>query len=197
MASWCDNIPAPLDANGCVVPLDTKELVYKGDTREVYGIAYSAQQECWSVAIRGLNSIDTRACTLPDSWESLEEDARKTPRDYIESRGIVAGNGGRVTAMAVDIVRRAKALEGVTTVISERRLEVAEKLRALDMSDIEVDGCILDSPKYVGLLLMRMVSVARDSRDGLNRFPSTFSAQAVVELFADLIDPERGDDDDE
>ena len=81
--------------------------------------------------------------------------------------------------------------------ISERRREVAKKLRALDMSDIEVDGRILDSPKYVGLLLMRMVSVARDSRDGLGRFPSTFSAQAVVELFADLIDPERGDDDDE
>lgn len=26
--------------------------------------------------------------TSPDSWERLEEDARKAPRDYIEGRGI-------------------------------------------------------------------------------------------------------------
>ena len=56
------------------------------------------------------------------------------------------------------------------------------------MSDIEVDGCIIDSPKYVGLLLMRMLDAACDYRDGLHHFPGFFSAQAVVELFADLID---------
>lgn len=70
----------------------------------------------------------------------------------------------------------------------EKRSEVAQKLRALDMSDIEVDGCIIDSPKYVGLLLMRMLDAACDYRDGLHHFPGFFSAQAVVELFADLID---------
>lgn len=70
----------------------------------------------------------------------------------------------------------------------DRRHEVAQKLRALDMSDIDVDGCIIDSPKYVGLLLMRMLDVACDYRDGLHYFPGHFSAQAVVELFADLID---------
>ena len=70
---------------------------------------------------------------------------------------------------------------------NERR-EVAQKLRELDMSDIEVDGCIIDSPKYVGLLLMRMLDAACDYRDGLHHFPGFFSAQAVVELFADLID---------
>ena len=70
----------------------------------------------------------------------------------------------------------------------ERRREIAQKLRALDMSDIEVDGCIIDSPKYVGLLLMRMLDAACDYRDGLHHFPGFFSAQAVVELFADLID---------
>lgn len=69
----------------------------------------------------------------------------------------------------------------------EKRREVAQKLRALDMSDIEVDGCIIDSPKYVGLLLMRMLYAACDYRDGLHYFPGFFSAQAVVELFADLI----------
>lgn len=69
-----------------------------------------------------------------------------------------------------------------------KRREVAQELRALDMSDIEVDGCIVDSPKYVGLLLMRMIDVVCDYRDGLHYFPGFFSAQAVVELFADLID---------
>lgn len=72
---------------------------------------------------------------------------------------------------------------------SDERREVAQELRALDMSDIEVDGCIIDSPKYVGLLLMRMLDVACDYRGGLHYFPGFFSAQAVVELFADLIDP--------
>lgn len=70
----------------------------------------------------------------------------------------------------------------------ETRRKVAAELRALDVSDIEVDGHIIDSPKYVGLLLMRMLEVVCDYRDGLHYFPAFFSAQAVVELFADLID---------
>lgn len=73
-------------------------------------------------------------------------------------------------------------------ITDEKKREVAQKLRTLDMSDIEVDGCIIDSPKYVGLLLMRMLDAACDYRDGLHHFPWFFSAQAVVELFADLID---------
>ena len=73
-------------------------------------------------------------------------------------------------------------------ITDEKKRDVAQKLRALDMSDIEVDGCIIDSPKYVGLLLMRMLNAACDYRDGLHHFPGFFSAQAVVELFADLID---------
>lgn len=74
------------------------------------------------------------------------------------------------------------------TFTSDKRREVAARLRALDMSDIEVDGCIIDSPEYVGLLLMRMLDVVCDYRDGLHYFPGFFSARAVVELFADLID---------
>lgn len=73
-------------------------------------------------------------------------------------------------------------------ITDEKKRDVAQKLRELDMSDIEVDGCIIDSPKYVGLLLMRMLDAACDYRDGLHHFPGFFSAQAVVELFADLID---------
>lgn len=70
----------------------------------------------------------------------------------------------------------------------DERRDVAARLRGLDMSDIEVDGCIINSPEYAGLLLVRMLDVARDYRGGLHYFPSFFSAQSVVELFADLID---------
>lgn len=75
-------------------------------------------------------------------------------------------------------------------ITDEERREVAKRLRELDVSDIEIDGCIIDSPKYVGLLLMRMLDAACDYRDGLHHFPGFFSARAVVELFADLIDPQ-------
>lgn len=67
MASWSDNIPAPLDANGCVVPLDTKELVYKGETRGVYSI----RSKCWFVEFLECVGTCVSSCTLPDSWERL------------------------------------------------------------------------------------------------------------------------------
>ena len=39
MANWYDNIPAPVDANGREVPLDTRELVLDGKVFEVSGLA--------------------------------------------------------------------------------------------------------------------------------------------------------------
>ena len=73
MANWYDNVPVPMDANGCVVPLDTKELVYKGETREVYGLLYSTRIKCWFVKF--WNDVDrcVSSCTMPDSWERLQE----------------------------------------------------------------------------------------------------------------------------
>lgn len=114
MANWFDNVPVPMDANGCVVPLDTKELVYKGKTREVYCFVYGTRLKLWFVEFGDLVDICLSACTIPDSWESLEEDAKKAPRDYVEGRGIEVGSDGRVTAMARDIVSRAKDLAGVS-----------------------------------------------------------------------------------
>lgn len=113
MANWFDNIPVPMDANGCVVPLDTKELVCKGETKEVYGFVYSTRLKRWFVEFGEFGGVSLSSCTMPDSWESLEEDAKKAPRDYIEGRGIDVGIDGRVAAMSQDIVRRAKALAGV------------------------------------------------------------------------------------
>ena len=85
----------------------------RGETREVCGFSYSTVHGCWGASFVDGNDVNVKFCTLPDSWESLEEDARKAPRDYIEGRGITSERDGRVTAMAQDIVRRAKALAGV------------------------------------------------------------------------------------
>lgn len=110
---WPEGIPVPIDANGCIVPLDTEELVYRGETRKVYVFVYSIRFRSWFVEFGDCVDIRLSACTMPDSWESLEEDARKTPRDYIDGRGIEVGSDGRVAAMAKDIVCRAKPLAGV------------------------------------------------------------------------------------
>ena len=109
---WFLGVSAPRDANGSPVPLDTKELVYKGETREVLGLVYSTRLGCWFVEF--WNDVDrcVSSCTIPDSWERLEEDSKKAPRDYVEGRGIEVGSDGRVAAMVRDIVRRAKALGG-------------------------------------------------------------------------------------
>lgn len=113
MAGWYDSVPVPMDANGRVVPLDTKKLVHKGETREVYGFFYNIRLKDWFVKFMKGDGIRLGACTLPDSWESLEEDALKTPREYVEERGITAELGGRVATMTSDILRRAKALSGL------------------------------------------------------------------------------------
>lgn len=118
MDNRSDSVPAPMDANGTVVPLDTKELVYRGETREVCEFCYRPNTSMlgdWFVGFVGVIVHPLlRVCTMPDSWESLEEDARKAPRDYIEGRGITVGSDGRVAAMAKDLVRRARALAGVS-----------------------------------------------------------------------------------
>ena len=113
MTSWLDSITTPTDANGCVVPLDTKELVHKGETREVYGFFYSIRSKDWFVEFGEYEYIRLGACTLPDSWEKLEQDARKTPSEYFEGRGVVVRSDRRVEAMSRSLVRRAKSLAGV------------------------------------------------------------------------------------
>lgn len=114
MTSWYGNVPAPTDKDGRVVPLDTKELAYRGDVRETCAFSYSTRHGCWGVVFENGDSISLNACTMLDSWERLEEDARMTPREYTEKRGVIVGNEGRVAAMARDLVRRAKALAGVS-----------------------------------------------------------------------------------
>lgn len=124
MANWYDNVPAPVDAKGREVPLDTRELVYKGETRDVLRIAYSVAIGRW---VADLANTDEHPfltnCTLPDSWELLEEDAAKGVCGYFGMDNAPVCKGCPVyedklscacnTKMAQDIVRRAKAIAGV------------------------------------------------------------------------------------
>lgn len=123
MANWYDNVPAPVDANCHEVPLDTRELVFDGKTREVYCFIYSIERGGWSVVFKRSCGAALSACTLPDSWERLEEDAMNGLCEYFgmgdaeDCKGCPA-YGDRLSipcssVMARDIIRRAKALAGV------------------------------------------------------------------------------------
>lgn len=113
--SWAKDVPAPMDADGRMVPLSVKTL-FAGDGKMVTvdEVVFDGCQ--WYVKCSDTSRLRLDGLHLykPDSWESLEEDARKAPREYIEGRGITAGRDGRVAAMVGDIVRRAKALAGVS-----------------------------------------------------------------------------------
>ena len=124
MANWYDNVPAPTDASGHEVPLDTRELVCRGETREVYCFVYNIGRGGWSVGFNGSCGAALSACTLPDSWERLEDDSSNGLCEYFgmgdaeDCKGCPA-YGDRLSipcssVMARDIIRRAKALAGVT-----------------------------------------------------------------------------------
>lgn len=112
--SWAMDVPAPMDADGRLVPLSVKTLFADG------GKMVTVEEIVFDGAWWYVKCLETSRLRLSrfhlehDSWESLEEDARKAPREYIEGRGITAGIDGRVAAMVGDIVRRAKALAGVS-----------------------------------------------------------------------------------
>lgn len=130
MTNWFGNIPAPVDADGREVPLDTKKLVYKGKTRGVVSIAYNLAIGVWMVIFDGVVECPRlSSCTLPDSWEQLERDVRGARRDAkwalascryfgydnVESCvGCPARDEDNCeNAVFDDILRRAKELAGV------------------------------------------------------------------------------------
>ena len=119
--NWYGGIPAPMDADGLEIPLDVDALYDKNGNRvAVSSWSYvRGRDNCWTFNLLFEypdvpHYPQDYHLSKPDSWESLEEDARKAPRDYIEGRGITSERDGRVTAMAQDIVRRAKALAEVS-----------------------------------------------------------------------------------
>ena len=77
--AWAHGAPAPVDADGEVVPLGTDELFTdKGEMVRVESICYGAR--LWYV--RRMYSdktywLDALHLNRPDSWEKLEEDVSK------------------------------------------------------------------------------------------------------------------------
>lgn len=124
MANWYDNAPSPVDADGREVPLDTRELMFDGKVFGVGGLAYSNAECAWVADLVGFASkVPLTHCTLPESWERLEKDSSNGLCEYFgmgdaeDCKGCPAYSSRFSTpcssAMARDIIRRAKALAGV------------------------------------------------------------------------------------
>ena len=127
--SWAEDAPAPVDADGKLIQLRTEKLYTdEGEEFSVGGFSYLRDEKAW--AARGvrkhserLYEIDLRRLHLrrPDSWEKLEDDARKSQCDYFgmpdKCKECPANNNPHCScnmSKALDIVRRAKALAGVS-----------------------------------------------------------------------------------
>ena len=80
--SWAKDVPAPVDADGKLVPLRTEKLYTDGGEEfSVDGIIYLLDERGW--AARGVSKHSKRLCShdlrflhiaKPDSWERLLED---------------------------------------------------------------------------------------------------------------------------
>lgn len=124
MTDWYDNVTAPTDANGEMVPLDTRELLFDGKRSRVMFYLYGPTTRRWYVEFAGVGERPHLSdCTLPDSWEQLEEDAMFGACHYFGMEHADVCDGCQscpaygddcAPVMARDIIRRAKALAGVT-----------------------------------------------------------------------------------
>lgn len=138
--SWAEGVSAPVDADGKLVPLRTEKLYTDwGELICVDDITlrFSMKKQLWDVF--GRREHQNRYCAFnlsklhlhkpdswvhkPDSWERLEEDARKSPCDYFghacQCEECPANNRSFHScnvSKALDIVRRAKAIAGVSDV---------------------------------------------------------------------------------
>lgn len=77
--AWAEDVPAPKDADGNVVPLDTTEL-YTDEGEMVCVWSISFNRYFWHVRRLGDGRpyrLDRLHRTEQDSWEKLEEDIRK------------------------------------------------------------------------------------------------------------------------
>ena len=117
--NWYNDVPAPMDADGKIVPLEVKKL-YAGDG-EALDVDLIGFDGRWVVKFdrRGLFNLDWFHLSEPDSWERLEEDAGKTSCGYFGRSGLCIGCPALAiskmcnVAKSQDIVRRAKALSGL------------------------------------------------------------------------------------
>ena len=130
MTDWRDNVSDPVDANGELVPPDTRELVFDGERRSVVRYSYMPASRKWYVELAGLDgSRNLTRCYLPDSWGRLERDVRRV--NGVEGAMVACryfgyddiGSCSDCPASSVnddcsfvafgDILRRAKELAGV------------------------------------------------------------------------------------
>ncbi len=117
--SWVAGVPAPVDADGNVVPLAT-EVLYNGAGRKlkVRDIQFTREGAYqWTAycipqgrSVADLFIINCTYLHCPESWEQLEKDAKLAPRAYLEERGLDPEKNDRVAFMATDLIRRAKAI---------------------------------------------------------------------------------------
>lgn len=116
-SGWAAGVPAPVDADGEVVPLTTLQM-YDGDGNcgKVCcydSFFYNQALRAWFVSTDlapARVSVAALHLHRPDSWERLEEDAKLAPRDYLQGRGMNPDKTDRIKTITTDIVRRAKAL---------------------------------------------------------------------------------------
>lgn len=106
----------PHDMNGREIKSGDKLRFSSGGTIQVCALkiapAYT-DGDGSGIGVITINPEKRTTVVEPDSWERLQEDAKLTPRDYLRGHGIEANEYGRVSTMAADILRRAKALAGV------------------------------------------------------------------------------------
>ena len=130
--AWYEGVPAPVDADGNVVPLTTRTL-YEGDGHEIiateYALVYSRHTGGLMWRVRGVNGMIFMLglCHLerPDSWERLEEDIESMLRKNLAC--YYFGHGQSISCLACpahtiekdckemaacDILHRIKALAG-------------------------------------------------------------------------------------
>lgn len=121
MTDWYNNVPAPMDADGKIVPLGVKKLYASdGEALDVELIGFDGR---WVVKFdrRGLFNLDWFHLSEPDSWERLEKDIQRAAGGdvcgYYNKAGKSCGDcpahrtqDSCLLAELRDVMRRAKAL---------------------------------------------------------------------------------------
>lgn len=128
--AWAKDVPAPVDADGKVVPLTTRAMyTHSGKKVNVNAgspLSYDPDAGEWFVFFDGAVKDRLTALHLhrPDSWERLEEEIeRMVPGEgflsecyYFNEEGLecsecpARGSGSCSRCVALDVLRRAKAL---------------------------------------------------------------------------------------
>ena len=120
------SVELPRDAEGREIPLDTECLyTHGGEKQDVLSFTYYRKKDRWEIQTdtRFINATCLYLTPL-DSWEKLEEDAKKTTCDYAlaprDEDGLTTCDGCPFceseschAEMILDVLKRAKKLAGI------------------------------------------------------------------------------------